>query len=253
MAGTDSSKGAAFGPAPVVILVRPQMGENIGAAARAMKNFGLAELRLVAPRDGWPNEKASAMSSRADDILEKAAVFDDTASAVADLQAVFATSARQRDMEKPVFAPRLAAEESARRITGGQRVGLLFGAEKAGLDNDDVALATGLIHIPANPAFSSLNLGQAVLLIGYEWYLAGAGNGGVAGPGVDEPASYRDLLFFFQRLESLLDDKGFMKPVEKRPTMVRNIRNMFTRAGLTEQELRTFHGVISALVRKEES
>ena len=228
------------------------MGENIGAAARAMKNFGLGEMRLVAPRDGWPNPKALAMSSRADDILDNATVFADTAAAVADLQAVFATTARPRDMEKPVFSPRGAVGDAKSRIEGGQKVGLLFGGEKAGLDNNDVALATGLIHIPANPAFSSLNLAQAVLLIGYEWYLSGDDETPAAPADEGEPASYADLLFFFERLEGFLDDKGFMKPVEKRPSMVRNIRNMFTRAGLTDQELRTFHGVVSALVRRDE-
>jgi tRNA/rRNA methyltransferase len=255
MAGTDSTRAQDFSPAPAVILVRPQMGENIGAAARAMKNFGLGEMRLVAPRDGWPNAKALAMSSRADDILKNAVVFADTVSAVADLQAVFATTARPRDMEKPTFSPRVAVADCKSRIAGGQKVGLLFGAEKAGLDNDDVALATGLIHISANPAFSSLNLGQAVLLIGYEWYLASEAteaNATAATGDNGEPASYGDLIFFFERLEGFLDARGFMKPVEKRPSMVRNIRNMFTRAGLTEQELRTFHGVISALVREDE-
>jgi tRNA/rRNA methyltransferase len=252
MAGTDATKGTDFGAAPVVILVRPQMGENIGAAARAMKNFGLREMRLVAPRDGWPNEKASAMSSRADDILETAAVYADTAAAVADLQAVYATTARQRDMEKPVFTPRDAICEGKSRIDTGQKVGLLFGGEKAGLNNDDVALTTGLVHIPANPAFSSLNLGQAVLLIGYEWFLAGGAEQTMTPAGTGEPASHADMMFFFERLEGILDDKGFMQPLEKRPTMVRNIRNMFTRAGLTEQELKTFHGVISALVRSDD-
>jgi len=169
MAGTDSTQPMAAGPAPVVVLVRPQMGENIGAAARAMKNFGLADMRLVAPRDGWPNDKAVAMSSRADDILTAATLFDDTEAAVADLHALYATTARRRDMVKPELTPRQAAAEMRARIAAGERVGVLFGAEKAGLDNDDVTLARAIIQVPTNPAFGSINLAQAVLLLGYEW------------------------------------------------------------------------------------
>ena len=251
MAGTDFTKpGVIVGPSPAIILVRPQMGENIGAAARAMKNFGLDRLRLVAPRDGWPNEKAVAMASRADDILEQAVLFDESSAAVADLHAVYATTARSREMEKPCLTPRAAVSDMRARLAQGQRVGVLFGGEKAGLDNDDTALAQAIIQVPANPAFSSLNLGQAVLLLAYEWFTAGplpeieAAGGGL-------PASLDELAFFEQRLEDELTRHGFLKPPEKRPSMMRNLRNIFRRTNLTGQELRSLHGVISALIRPD--
>jgi len=257
MAGTDRTVTVdrQAEAAPAIILVRPQMGENIGAAARAMKNFALAEMRLVDPRDGWPNEKAVAMSSRADDILTDASLHPTTPAAVADLQYVYATTARRRDMEKPTLTPRQAVADMRTRLAAGERVGVLFGAEKAGLDNDDVALANAIVYIPANPAFSSLNLGQAVLLLGYEWYQAALDDGDIAPAlpaGRDgEPARFDELVNFFERLEGELDRHGFLKPPEKRPTMVRNIRNLFQRAGLTGQEVRTLHGVVSALIRRD--
>tara|TARA_R110002167_G_scaffold67979_11_gene192036 strand:- start:846 stop:1598 length:753 start_codon:yes stop_codon:yes gene_type:complete len=250
MAGTDLKKVEPSRPGPAVVLVRPQMGENIGAAARAMKNFQLGELRLVAPRDGWPNERAYAMSSRADDILDAATVYDDTAAAVADLQLVYATTARRRDMEKPGMAPRQAAEEIAGRVAAGQRTGILFGGERAGLDNDDVVFARSLIHIPTNPGYASLNLGQAVLLLSYEYFLAVPATpqpDATAAP----PATAGEQQIFFGRLEAELDRSGFLKPPEKRLSMVRNIRNLFQRAELTEQELRTLHGILSALIRRD--
>lgn len=252
MAGTDSTQPTATGPAPVVVLVRPQMGENIGAAARAMKNFGLAEMRLVAPRDGWPNDKAVAMSSRADDILSAATLFDDTEAAVADLHALYATTARRRDMVKPALTPRQAAAEMRARIAAGERVGVLFGAEKAGLDNDDVTLARAIIQVPTNPAFGSINLAQAVLLLGYEWFQTADEAAASLAPG-DTPASQAERAFFFSRLEAELDRQGFLKPPEKRPNMVRNIRNIFARADLSDQEVRTLHGVVSALIRRDDA
>ncbi|MDP6688264.1 MAG: RNA methyltransferase [Alphaproteobacteria bacterium] len=251
MAGTDSTQTAVtVGPAPAVILVRPQMGENIGAAARAMKNFGLDELRIVEPRDGWPNEKAIAMSSRADDILAGAALFDDTAAAVSDLHTVYATTARSREMEKPCLTPREAVAHMRTRLAQGQKIGILFGGEKAGLSNDDTTLAHSIIQIPANPAFSSLNLGQAVLLLAYEWFTSGPlPDAIVAGDSL--PASRDELAFFENRLEEELSRKGFLKPPEKRPSMMRNLRNIFRRADLTGQEVRSLHGVISALIRRD--
>lgn len=251
MAGTDSTKPAVVvGPAPAVILVRPQMGENIGAAARAMKNFGLDQMRLVAPRDGWPNERASAMASRADDVLEGAVLYDDSPAAVADLHGVYATTARAREMEKPCLTPRAAVADMRRRLGQGQKVGILFGGEKAGLDNDDATLAQTLIQIPANPAFSSLNLGQAVLLVAYEWYTAGPVPG-LETAGDSLPVTLDELHFFENRLEDELTRHGFLKPPEKRPSMMRNLRNIFRRADLTGQEVRSLHGVISALIRKD--
>ena len=251
MAGTDSTRPAiAVGPTPAIILVRPQMGENIGAAARAMKNFGLDSLRLVEPRDGWPNERAHAMASRADDILDNAVLYDDSASAVADLHGVYATTARARELEKPCLTPRDAVAEIRGRLAQGQKVGIMFGGEKAGLDNDDATLAHSIIQVPANPAFSSLNLGQAVLLLAYEWFTSGpVPEMLVAGDGL--PASLDELAFFENRLEDELSRHGFLKPPEKRPSMMRNLRNIFRRADLTGQEVRSLHGVISALIRKD--
>jgi tRNA/rRNA methyltransferase len=249
MAGTDSRrrhKAASGGPA--VILVNPQLGENIGAAARAMLNCGLGDLRLVAPRDQWPNEKAVAAASGADAVLERAKLFATTAEAIAGLQVVFATTARERYMVKPVLTPRAAAAELRAKEAAGLRCGLLFGPERMGLVNDDLALAEALIRIPLNPGFSSLNLAQAVLLLSYEWFTAAD-----ATPpredryGQSSPAGKDKLLNFFLMLEHELDECGFLRVVDKRPSMVRNIRNMFQRAGLTEQELRTLHGMIACL------
>ncbi len=251
MAGTDKTKEAAEG-GPAVILVDPQLGENIGMCARAMLNCGLTELRLVRPRDGWPSESAVSAASGADRILAEARLFDDTAAAVADLQRVFATTARLRDMEKPLLTPREAAAELRSAAAAGERAGLLFGPERAGLVNDDVALADVAITVPLNPAFSSLNLAQSVLLIGYEWFQAGA----EAPPGRltragAESASKAELVNLFGRLEQALDETGFLYPVEKRPVMVRNIRNLFTRAELTAQEVQTLHGILSALRKRD--
>jgi tRNA/rRNA methyltransferase len=251
MAGTNFTKpGVIVGPSPAIILVRPQMGENIGAAARAMKNFGLDRLRLVAPRDGWPNERAVAMASRADDILDQATLYDDGPAAVADLHAVYATTARAREMEKPCLTPRQAVADMRARLGQGQQIGVLFGGEKAGLDNDDATLAQTIIQVPANPAFSSLNLGQAVLLLGYEWFTSGPVPE-MESTGDGLPASLDELAFFENRLEDELTRHGFLKPPEKRPSMMRNLRNIFRRANLTGQEVRSLHGVISALIRRD--
>ena len=245
MAGTDSSRAPVLG-GPVVVLVRPQLGENIGAAARAMLNFGLTELRLVAPRDGWPSEKARATASRADLVLDRATVHETTLEAIADLELVLATTARSRDMTKPVLRPREAAGELRRALGRGEGAGILFGGERAGLHNDDIARARAIVEVATNPAFSSLNLAQAVLLMGHEWFQSDA-------PAPAEPegarASVGELENFYLRLESGLDAGNFLKPPEKRPSMVRNIRNIFARAGLGEQEVRTLHGIVSALRR----
>jgi tRNA/rRNA methyltransferase len=248
MAGTNATARLIQG-GPAIVLVRPQLGENIGAAARAMLNFGLAEMRLVAPRDGWPNEAARAMASRADRVLDDARVFDSTDSAIADLRVLLATTARPRDMEKPVLTPREAAAELRAAEVRGEPAGILFGAERAGLDNEDVSRAQAVVEVPANPGFASLNLAQAVLLIGYEWFQLGGA--AVSGAGADESpaATLEGFNYFFSRLEKALDQKGFLKPPEKRPSMLRNIRNMLTRARFTEQDLRTLHGILSALKR----
>lgn len=243
---------AAEAAAPEIVLVRPQIGENIGAAARAMFNCGLTGLRLVAPREAWPNAKAEAAAAGAAPMLREARLFPDTAGAIADLTRVYAATARPRDLVKPVLSPRAAAAEMRGAIADGARVGILFGAERSGLDNDDVTLADAVIEIPANPEFPSLNLAQAVLVCAYEWRLAAPG---AKGPGRRfgrrraKAASKGELEALFAHLEAELDAAGFLRPAEKRPRMVRNIRNMLARADLTEQEVRTFRGIIAALAK----
>ena len=251
MAGTDRSKADAtvgLDPAPVIILVRPQLGANIGAAARAMLNFGLTELRLVAPRDGWPNEHANKAASGADTLIDNARLYDTVADAIADLDFVLATTARPRDMVKHVYTPEEGAVRLKAAMASGGTPGVLFGAQRAGLHNDDIALADAVITAPLNPGFSSLNLGQAVLLLSYEWNRQSDRT--VADELVmnnTRPASKEELGGFFAHFEAALDETGFLLPKTKRPAMVRNLRNMFQRAELTEQEVRTLRGVVSAL------
>jgi tRNA/rRNA methyltransferase len=233
---------------PVIILVEPQLGENIGAAARAMLNCGLTRLRLVRPRDGWPSPKALAAASGADRVIDEAALFDSTQDAIADLNFVLATTARQRDMVKLVLTPEAAAAEMRGRAASGQRVGILFGPERTGLRNDDVPLADAVVTIPINPEFASLNLAQAVLLLGYAWWRTGHGAAAERlETGGSPPASKAELGNLFGRLEAALDQGGFYTSEEQRPSMVRNMRNLLQRARMTEQEVRTFHGVIVAL------
>jgi tRNA/rRNA methyltransferase len=247
MAGTDHRRRSSSG-GPAIILVEPQLGENIGAAARAMYNCGLTELRLVRPRDGWPSEKAVAMSSGADVVIDNAQLFDSVEAAIADLRRVYATTARDRMMVKRVVTPRQAAGEMRRFEAAGEGCGILFGPERAGLVNDHVVLADTVLSVPLNPAFSSLNLGQAVLLVGYEWFAAGeAAAAELLQTGHSRPGTKEELLGFLTHLEEELDRSGFMRTKEKRPSMVRNLRNLFQRAQCTEQELRTLHGVVTAL------
>ncbi|PCJ58227.1 MAG: rRNA methyltransferase [Rhodospirillaceae bacterium] len=255
MAGTDSTKILVTG-GPVVVLVGAQLGENIGTAVRAMGNCGLGELRLVNPRAGWLNEKTIAASSGADAILDAARVYASTAEATADLHHVFATTTRTRDMEKPVVTPRVAANVMRSVANKGEKVGLLFGPERSGLTNEDVALAKTIIAVPLNPAFSSLNLAQAVLLLGYEWFQAGLAPDDVASSSVSAsrtgtlPATQAALLDFFAHLEGELDICGFLRIAEKRSGMVLNIRNIFTRAGLTDREVSTLRGIVSCLAQR---
>jgi tRNA/rRNA methyltransferase len=248
MAGTDRSKEGSSGVGPAIILVEPQLGENIGTAARAMLNCGLTALRLVRPRDGWPNAKAVAAASGADEVVQSARLYDGTAAAVADLHRVYATTARHRGMIKPVVTPRHAAIEIRSAEARGERVGVLFGPERTGLVSDDIPLADTLVQVPLNPAYSSLNLAQAVLIVGYEWFQAGVD----APPrrlvtNETRPATKAELLNFFAHLEKELDDCGFLRHADKRPVMVRNIRNIFQRADLTEQDIRTLHGIVKEL------
>ena len=260
MAGTDSTKEQALGPGPVIVLVEPQLGENIGMAARAMLNCGLTQLRLVKPRDGWPSDEAKAASAGADAVLAEAKLFETTADAVADLERVFAATARPRDMTKRILTPRQAAGEirsfAATGGPGSGQAGVLFGPEAKGLTNDDLALADAVIMAEMNPAFRSLNLAQAVFCVSYEWLMAAAedpegGSGGtLAMPKETRPANKAELEGLFKHLEGELEASGFLRVAEKRPVMARNIRNIFQRAGLTEQEVRTLRGVIASLAAK---
>lgn len=233
---------------PAIILVVPQMGENIGATARAMNNFGLTDLRLVRPRDGWPNPDAVPMAAGSTDILDNARVFRTTEDAIADLNHVVATTARQRGMIKPMLSSRATAEDLWVRAGQGQKTGILFGGERSGLGNDDVSLADAVVTIPTNPDYSSINIAQAVLLMGYEWFVAAGGD--VAEPELDDrsrPATKEELVGFMEHLEGALDEAGFLYPPDKRPSMVRNLRNMWGRADLREQDVRTLRGIIVAL------
>ena len=236
--------------APAVILVHPQLGENIGAAARAMLNFGLTELRLVAPRDGWPNPAADALAAGAVNVLETAQVFETTAEAVADLKYVLAATARRRELEIPV----LGTADVGATLQGFARekipTGILFGPEKAGLVNADVALCDGIVTYPVNPAFQSLNLAQAVGIFAYIW----ASGEGAAPPElfqkeITQVASRDDLVRLYEHLESELEASGSFHPPEKKPLMVQNIRTPLTRARMTEQEVRTWRGIIKALAK----
>ena len=248
---TGRESGAPLAPianSPVVILVRPQLADNIGACARAMANGGLFHLRLVAPRDGWPQPKAWRNSSGAHRILDEVTVHETLADAVADLHRVFATCPRPRHIIKPVLTARGAAFELREICNRGLHAGILFGPERAGLDNDDIAAADALVRYELNPAFMSLNLAQAVMVMAYEWWTA-----------VDPTppralmtnetrvATKAELDNFLAHLTDQLDACGFLRNLPKRPGMVRNIRHFFQRGEVTEQELRTLHGIVTEL------
>jgi cysteinyl-tRNA synthetase/tRNA/rRNA methyltransferase len=237
-----------IGNSPLVILVRPQLADNVGACARAMANGGLFHLRLVAPRDGWPQEKAWRTASGADRILDAATVHPTVADAVADLHHVFATCPRPRHIVKPVLTARGAAAELREITIRGLRAGLLFGPERAGLDNDDMAEADALIRYPLNPAFMSLNLAQAVMVMAYEWWSAADDTPPrVLMTNETQVATKGRLDNFLTHLIDQLDACGFLRNLPKRPGMVRNLRHFFQRGEVTEQELRTLHGVITEL------
>ncbi len=247
MAGTNALRDPIVG-GPTVVLVDSQLGQNVGTAARAMLNCGLTELRLVRPRDGWPNPWAERAASGADTVLRRARMFETPAEAVADLAHLYAASARPRDMVKPVITPRRAAAEMRGFMAAGESCGVLFGPERSGLVNDDMALADSVIQVPLNPAFASLNLAQAVLIVGYEWYQAGDATPERAlARGGGRPATQDELANFLGRLERELDACGFLHVPEMRPTMVRSIRNIFQRNGLMEHEVKTLHGILSGL------
>lgn len=235
-------------PAPAIILVEPQLGENIGAAARAMWNFGLGAMRLVAPRDGWPNPKAVAMASGAGRVLDDARVLGSTAEAVADLSFVYATTARPRELAKTVMTPERAMAHARELIAGGSRVGVLFGRERTGLENADVVRANAVVSVPVNPAFPSLNLAQCVLLMAYEWRRqTEATPGEVQATGRWHPAEAGEVERMLDHLVAELDAARFFWPEEKRASMEANLRNLFHRAPLTDQDVRTLWGVVRAL------
>jgi len=243
----QEERAAAPDPRPVIVLVEPQLGENIGATARAMLNCGLEELRLVRPRDGWPNPAAWAMASGADRVLDRVRVFASLEAAVADLHKIYATTARHRYMTKVELTPRKLAEEIHQSAARGVRSGVLFGRERTGLENEEVALSDAVVVAPLNPEFTSLNLAQAVLLISYEWFQAGS----------DAPprqlvmtdtrlATQEEWSVFFGRLEKSLDETGFFRTESMREAQWRKVQNLLSRSEVTEQELRMLHGVLSA-------
>jgi tRNA/rRNA methyltransferase len=248
VSGTDKTKTGFDLEGPAIILVEPQLGENIGMAARAMGNFALSRLRIVNPRDGWPNIAASRAAAGADHILERVELFDTVEQAVADLDLLFATTARAHDQAKLVLAPEAAAREIVGHISTGGRTGILFGRERWGLTNDEVARANRIVTFPVNPGFASLNLAQAVLLMGYEWFkLSTAGELPFAMPERSERASQHQMEAFFENLVRELDRVEFLRPAEKRETMLVNLRNIFFRMEPTKQDMHTLHGVIMAI------
>jgi tRNA/rRNA methyltransferase len=238
---------AAKPDAPVIVLVRPQLGENIGKAARAMLNFGLTELHLVAPRDGWPNPSAGPAASGADDVLAKARVFETTAEAVADCAYVYATTVRKRGVTKPVLTP----EAAAREVAGAAgRSAILFGPERSGLETSDVALARSIVTVPINPAFGSLNLAQAVIIVAYEW----SKHRELAQPPLaDElpPAPQQELDDLVAHFEDLLEPKGYFRPPSRAAATRRTLRGLLTKPGWNHLEVRTLRGVLAALAKKD--
>jgi tRNA/rRNA methyltransferase len=247
--GTDKTKAGFDLNGPAIILVEPQLGENIGMAARAMGNFALHELRIVNPRDGWPNIAAQRAAAGADRILDRAKLFATVDEAVADLELLFATTARAHDQAKPVVGPEAAVREVVEHLGGGGKAGILFGRERWGLTNDEVARANRIVTFPVNPGFASLNLAQAVLLIGYEWFKRATEGGGLpfAMPERSPRASQHQMQAFFENLVRELDRVEFLRPAEKRDTMLVNLRNIFSRMEPTKQDMHTLHGVVMAI------
>jgi tRNA/rRNA methyltransferase len=249
-AGTDKTKRWIETPAPVVVLVEPQLGENIGATARAMANFGLARLRLVRPVQGWPNEKARVMAAGADRVLDGAQLFDNLQAAIGDCTFVLATTARNHDQAKPVIGAEQAAVLLAPRVAAGETTAIVFGRERNGLENHEVALADAIVTLPVNPAFASLNLAQAVLVIGYEWFkLQSSGALPFVMPQRSPPAPKHQLDAFFLDLERELDKIEYYRPQEKRGTMSVNLRNIFNRMVPSGQDIRTLHGIVMGIAQ----
>ncbi|MEM7211373.1 MAG: RNA methyltransferase [Pseudomonadota bacterium] len=249
MSGTNRTNETDWSPdGPTIVLVEPQMGENIGAAARAMWNFGLRRMRIVNPRDGWPNPAAVAMASGAGALLEDARICDTTADAVSDCHVIYATTARTREMTKRVLTPEAAMAEGRTHIAAGRKIAILYGRESSGLANEDVILADAIISVPVNPAFASLNLAQTVLLTSYEWRRQGDETPAERLEGEQtDPANAQAVGKLYEYLEAELDSAGFFFPEGKRPAMTASLENLIRRAAFTDQDVRTLWGVIRTL------
>jgi len=248
MSGTNSER-ELIAEGPAIILVEPQLGENIGMVARAMANFGLAELRLVSPRDGWPNEKARSAASKADHVIDGAVVFETLEDATRDLNFVYATTARERYGFKPVRSPVYAASTLREKFKAGEKTGILFGRERWGLSNEEVALADEIVTVPVNPAFASLNIAQAVLLMSYDWMKSGMDDiEETRFQPIEQRPSTKDQVFgMFEQIEDALDARGYFHPPEKKPKMIDNLRAVLSRRSFSEQEVSVFRGVIKSL------
>lgn len=239
-------------PQPVFVLIRPQMGENIGAAARGMWNFGLDRMRIIAPRDGWPNQKAVAMASGAGRLLDEAQIFDNTPSAISDCDYVYATTARPRGLTKPVLAPEAAMSEARAMIAAGRKVAVMFGPERSGMENDDIARANAIISVPVNPDFPSLNLAQCVLLTGYEWRRAAVPAPAERVDALGDWAEQIEIEKLAQHYEDRLQDAGFFFPDHKAANMKVNLRNLWSRMPLTRADVQVLHGIMRQMVRWKE-
>jgi tRNA/rRNA methyltransferase len=233
-------------PDPIIVLVRPQLGENIGKAARAMLNFGLTRMRLVAPRDGWPNPSAGPAAAGADVVLERAQVYDTLADAVADCAHVYATTVRKRGVTKPVITPAAAADAI---VAAAAQSAIVFGPERSGLETDDVAIARTIITVPINPEFGSLNLAQAVILCAYEW----SKHADLAQPPIEDllpPAPQAEFDGMFEQLTTMLEPLGYFEPAIREAVTRRTLRTMFTKAAWNHYEMRTMRGILTTLSRK---
>ncbi|MFO8127984.1 RNA methyltransferase [Yoonia sp.] len=237
---------------PSFVLIRPQMGENIGAAARGMWNFGLDRMRIIAPRDGWPNQKAVAMASGAGRLLDEAQIFADTQAAIADCDYVYATTARPRGLTKLVLTPEAAMQDARARIAEGQKVAVMFGPERAGMENDDIARANAIISVPVNPEFPSLNLAQCVLLTGYEWRREAVEVDASRVDAAGDWAEQIEIEKLSDHYEQRLEEAGFFYPEHKAESMKVNLRNMWSRMPMTRADVQMLHGMMRQMVRWKE-
>lgn len=237
---------------PAIILIRPQLGENIGKTARAMLNFGLTDLRLVAPRDGWPNPDAGPTAAGAGMVLDEARVFPSVEAAIADCKFVYATTVRSRDMPKPVVSPNEAAQQMRGLIKAGERPAIMFGPERSGMSNDDIALADMVLTVPINPDYGSLNLAQAVILVAYELFQTMDDTPAYQPAHSDGLASKNELIALMEHMETALASRGFYRSAGRRATQQRTLRNLLQNAGFSSQEVMTLRGVVKSLVRETE-